>query len=97
MNSKKDKHIHDSRALYLDFIFLKSKERKLLEENEYLKKRLELLKYNIPIQKTSKHAENDFLDHTKKRRIRRKKSEIERLYNCKIGDCKKAYGYIYKI
>lgn len=42
LETKDESQRNETKSLFLDFIFLKSKEKKLLDENENLKKKIEM-------------------------------------------------------
>ena len=93
INCSDDTEKAKSRSLYLDFMYLKSKEKKLLEENESLKKRLEI--YNLPqvdVDTAVEIEEEVQSEITIKRRKRRTKAEIDRMFACVVEGCDKAYG-----
>lgn len=89
--NKEDAGKFEAKSLYLDFIFLKSKEKKLLEENADLKKRLEQHESRSKAKPAERIVEAE-KPLVKGRRIRKTKTEIVRDFECTVGGCGKAYG-----
>lgn len=80
-----------SKMMYLDFVFLKSKERKLMEENAALKKRLEKRQVQAGANQNSSKVYDD-KNGIKAKRIRKTKDEVVRDFKCSVQSCGKAYG-----
>lgn len=87
----------EARALYLDFIFLKSKERILVEENDRLKLQLEAYEKQHHISTKHESVNDENSDCRYRRRRRRSKEEVERMYVCLAENCGKAYGWDNKV
>ena len=84
-------HEIEAKMLYLDFIFLKSAEKKLIEENAELQKRLAAYERVEKPQEAVACVEMTSCA-AKPKRIRKTKEEVARDFSCAIGGCDKAYG-----
>ena len=86
METKDETKCNKTKSLFLDFIYLKSKEKQLLEENDRLKAKIEVFE--------GRKDSGDYIDNLqyKKKRKRRTKHEVSRNFRCMVQNCVKAYG-----
>ena len=80
----------ETSKLFFANLLLSKNLKKLADENSQLKEQISSLETRLDAQ------DADSRHFNKKKRLRRRKEEVKRTYNCKVPNCDKSYGFFKK-